>query len=147
MRRLLPPILVLILLAAIAALSAWHPPAQPIRAGAQLPWDVPLALGLLLLILGRLEFRRARAEIHTFRAPRGLVNTGVFRWTRNPMYLGMALLLLAAAAGANLWCALLAPLAFLLAAALWYIPHEERAMRAAFGAEYDAYAGAVRRWI
>ena len=73
--------------------------------------------------------------------------TGLFARSRNPMYLGFTLLLLAAALAANLWLALAAPLAFFLAAAFWYVPAEERAVRAAFGEAYEIYAERTRRWI
>lgn len=147
MTRLIPPILAALLLLALWALGTLVAPGQTIRSGAQLPWDVPLILGLALLIWARLHFSRHRAEIHTFKAPQDLVTDGPFRFSRNPMYLAFTLLVLAGALGVNSWWALIAPLLFWLAAALWYIPHEERVLKALFGADYDTYAKRVRRWI
>ncbi|MFN3261947.1 MAG: methyltransferase family protein [Pikeienuella sp.] len=147
MPRLLPPLLFVLLLAPLALLWLYHPEGMPMRADRPMPWDVPLPLGLAALLMARIQFGRAGAEINTFREPKGLVTGGLFRFTRNPMYLGFLLLLLAAAFFVNHWCALLAPLAFFVAANLWYIPHEEAALRRAFGKTYDDYAWRVRRWI
>ena len=146
MKRLLPPHLTILLLAAIAALAVWHPAIQPIRDRA-LPWDIPLILGIAVLAWARIHFARKRAEIMTFGTPRALITDGPFRWSRNPMYLGFALVLLAAALFVNLWCALLAPLALVAISALWYIPFEERTLRRLFGTDFDAYAGRTRRWL
>lgn len=147
MQRVIPPVLFLLLLATQAALALFHSDAYAIRAGRALPWDVPLVAGLAILVWARLQFRARAAEIHTFRDPRSLVTDGLFRFSRNPMYLGFLLLLLAAGLFVNHWCALAAPALFFLAASTWYIPHEERALRAGFGVQYDAYAARVRRWL
>ena len=83
----------------------------------------------------------------TFDTPRNLVTTGLFAWSRNPMYLGFTLVLLAAALAVNMWLALLGPLAFFLAAQFWYVPFEERAARETFGVAYEIYAARTRRWV
>jgi protein-S-isoprenylcysteine O-methyltransferase Ste14 len=145
--RLIPPVLFALLLVPLALLWAFHPDMSAMRQDAPLPWDVPLPIGIALLIWARVHFRKRDAEIHTFRAPRSLVTDGPFRFSRNPMYLGFLLVLLAAAFFVNTWCALLAPLAFLIASLVWYIPQEERALRTAFGRAYDDYAWRTRRWI
>lgn len=147
MNRVIPPILFLVLLAAQAALAVFHSDDFVMRAGRAMPWDIPLALGVVVLVWARLQFRAQEAEIHTFRQPRTLVTGGLFRFSRNPMYLGFLLLLIAAAFFVNHWCALIAPAIFFIAASFWYIPHEERTLRAVFGPQYEAYAGRVRRWL
>ncbi|MDG1373107.1 MAG: isoprenylcysteine carboxylmethyltransferase family protein [Paracoccaceae bacterium] len=147
MNRLIPPVLFLLLLLVLAALNALHPPSLLMRAHAAMPWDIPLAFGLVTLLWAFSHFKRKKAEIHTFRQPKDMITDGPFRYSRNPMYLGFFLILLSAAFYVNTWCALLAPLAFHLTAVFWYIPHEERRMRDTFGAAYDDYTWATRRWI
>lgn len=150
MQRLLPPFLFLGLLAALAvsiglfgtALAPMHSTGLPYGEVALL-----LAIGLVLLVGARLQFKRHDSEIMTFKEPRGLVRDGLFRFSRNPMYLGFTLLLFAAVLAANAWWALLAPVGFMLAANFWYIPFEERAAAAAFGADYEEYRRCVRRWL
>ncbi len=147
MTRLIPPVLFLALLLALVPLYAFHPASFVMRQDMAMPWDVPLAIGAAILMWAFLHFKKKHAEIHTFRQPRSLITDGPFRFSRNPMYLGFTALLLAAAFYVNTWCALLAPLAFLLTAKFWYVPHEEHRMRASFGAAYDDYAWKTRRWI
>lgn len=147
MTRLIPPVLVLILLAALIPLHTFHPTTLVMRSDVAMPWGVPLVLGVTVFAWARLHFRKKDAEIHTFKQPKALITDGPFRFSRNPMYLSFFLLLLAAAFYVNTWCALLAPLAFFLTAMFWYIPHEERRMRSSFGAAYDDYAWKTRRWF
>jgi len=148
MTRLLPPFLFAGLLVPLVLLWSLHPieVQRPFDLRVP-PWDVPLILGAALLIAGRLQFRRNNSEIHTFATPRNLVTSGIFRFTRNPMYLGFALVLFGGALYVNFWCAYLVPLVFIAAANWWYIPAEERNLRAAFGNDYAAYTSRVRRWI
>lgn len=147
MPRLIPPILFLLLLVPLAALWAFHPDTLTLRDGRAMPWDVPLPLGLALLVWARLHFKKKGAEIHTFKSATALVTDGPFRFSRNPMYLGFAMILVAGAFYVNTWCALLVPLAFLTTSMFWYIPHEERELRRTFGSDYDAYSWNTRRWI
>ena len=92
-------------------------------------------------------FRRAGTEIHTFRMPRVLVTDGLFRHSRNPMYLGFLLVLAGLALVLGAAVPLLVVAAFALVVDRWYIRHEERALREAFGDAYDDYCGRVRRWL
>lgn len=147
MRRFLPPYLVILSLAALALLWAFSPEGHAMRVDRAMPWDIPLALGVVSLIWARAHFMRRDAEIMTFGKPRALVTDGPFRFSRNPMYLGFLLVLTGAAFFVNRWCALLAPLAFWMASEFWYIPFEENALRVAFGKAYDEYALKTRRWL
>ena len=76
-----------------------------------------------------------------------LVCTGIYKYSRNPMYLGMALLLLAWAIYlASVW-ALLGVMAYVLYITRFQIIPEERVMEKLFGQEYLAYKAKVRRWL
>jgi len=148
MTWLLPPALFLLTVAAMG-LACWglgSPHSIPA------PWHwlglLPLVAGLALAQAGKRLFRRRGTQVDTFAAPGTLVVDGPYRWTRNPMYLGMA----AAALGAAV---LLhgAPSSFGLAALFavvadrWYVRHEERALEEAFGEAWRAYKRRVRRWV
>jgi len=76
-----------------------------------------------------------------------LVSDGLFRWSRNPMYLGFVLLLLGIAILLGTATPFAGPLIFAIVADRWYIGFEERAMRQKFGADYEAYRRRTRRWI
>ena len=147
MRRLLPPAVFLLLLISLTLLWTFHPASWAMRPERGLPWEFPLIAGAGLLLAARMQFSKSDAEINTFKTPRQLVTSGLFAFSRNPMYAGFTLLLGAAAMFVNTWCALLAPLAFFLACSFWYIPLEERNMRQTFGQAYDDYAWRVRRWL
>jgi protein-S-isoprenylcysteine O-methyltransferase Ste14 len=94
-------------------------------------------------------FRRAETTIDPLHIERAstLVTEGAFSYTRNPMYLAMALLLLAWTSILAAPWALLGPIAFMLYITRFQIRPEERAMQAKFGAAYEEYRRKVRRWV
>ncbi|WP_333797221.1 methyltransferase family protein [Rheinheimera sp.] len=105
--------------------------------------------GVMVALLGVVTFRRAKTTVNplTPQAASDLVQNGIFRYSRNPMYLGMLLVLVAWA----LWLADISafvPLPFFV----WYlnqfqIQPEERALTALFGAAFLQYQQKVRRWL
>ena len=107
------------------------------------------ALGGAVALAGTLEFRRAHTTVNPL-APRRastLVTRGIYRVTRNPMYLGM----LGVLAGWAVWLGNIAawlglPLSMALLTALQIRP-EERILAERFGAEFERYAARVRRWL
>ncbi|MFZ1105652.1 MAG: isoprenylcysteine carboxylmethyltransferase family protein [Hyphomicrobiaceae bacterium] len=76
-----------------------------------------------------------------------LVTDGLFRWSRNPMYLGFVLRLLGTAILLGTTTPFIAPALFALIADRWYIAFEERAMGEKFGVDDAAYMGRTRRWL
>jgi protein-S-isoprenylcysteine O-methyltransferase Ste14 len=76
-----------------------------------------------------------------------LVTSGVYRFSRNPMYVGMLLILTAWAVFLAVPLTLLGPLAFFLYLKRFQIEPEERVMGEIFGAEFSAYRAQVRRWL
>ena len=76
-----------------------------------------------------------------------LVVEGPYRWSRNPMYMGLTLIVLGIAIYGGSVPFLLVPVAFLLTLDLAFVPWEERRLEAAFGDEYRAYRQRVRRWF
>jgi protein-S-isoprenylcysteine O-methyltransferase Ste14 len=93
------------------------------------------------------RFGAAGTPAEPWKPTRALATGGIFRWTRNPMYLGMALLLLGAALGfASPGILALLPLVILVIDR-FVIAREERYLHDLFGAEYAAYRARVRRWL
>ncbi len=105
--------------------------------------------GVLIALAGVLQFWRARTTVNPLKPETAstLVIGGIYRWTRNPMYLGMA----AALAAWGIWLANLGALAAIALFVAWInrfqIAPEERALEARFGADFTAYRRAVRRWL
>ncbi|GLS32505.1 Protein-S-isoprenylcysteine O-methyltransferase Ste14 [Mesorhizobium albiziae] len=92
-------------------------------------------------------FRRAGTRAEPWQQTTAIVTGGVYRFTRNPMYVGMALVYAAIAVAAGSPVALLLLPAAVLAIHYGVILREERYLRAKFGAEYVEYKSGVRRWL
>ena len=106
-----------------------------------------IVAGALVIGAGLLTFFRARTAIMPHHAASRLVTHGPYRFTRNPMYLGMTLLYSGLALRANFgWPLLLLPLV-LVAVVQLVIRREERYLASEFGAAYDDYRHRVRRWL
>lgn len=107
----------------------------------------PLALGLWLIVAALNLFRQHSTTTVPFETPRHLVLTGPYRRTRNPMYAGLtATYLGVAGTQLRLWPILLLP-GVLLYLDHVVIPLEEEHLKQAFGEDYRAYCGRVRRWV
>lgn len=106
-------------------------------------------LGLAIDIAGVLSFRRARTTVNPLRPANSsaLVTSGIYRHTRNPMYLGMATLLAAWATWLGTPWALFGIVAFVAWITRFQIIPEERVLANLFGADFAAYRARVRRWI
>jgi len=106
-------------------------------------------IGLASAVSGAIAFRRAKTTTNPLKpgAASSLVSSGPYRFTRNPMYLGLSLVLIAWAT--YLWSvwALAGPLVFVAYIRRFQIAPEERALSALFGAEYGEYQTKVRRWL
>lgn len=76
-----------------------------------------------------------------------LVTEGVYRYTRNPMYLGLALLLLAWALYLSAWLGVLVVGAFVAYMNCFQIMPEEKALESRFGQDFLRYQKAVRHWL
>ena len=106
-----------------------------------------LVLGFLIALWGMLTFRLARTAIVPIAPATKIVDSGPYRFSRNPMYLGMSLMLLGGSLLTNnFWMLLTLPLALLLLYRL-VIKREEAYLLSAFPAEYGAYRARVRRFI
>ena len=145
-----PPVLLFVLLAAAMyglarGLAMWT---------LSLPGRVAVAValaaaGVAIALAGVAEFRRSRTTVHPQHPEKAsaVVTRGVYRWTRNPMYLGLLLAL----AGWSIFLANLAALAglplFVAYMNRFQIGPEERALSAKFGPAYASYLVSVRRWL
>jgi protein-S-isoprenylcysteine O-methyltransferase Ste14 len=145
-----PPVALFLVVGSLMwALDAWLPSWR-----ITLPGRRVIAILLLLAagaigIAGVRAFGHARTTVDPLRPERAsaLVTSGIYRRTRNPMYVALAIALLA-------WAAWLAhPLAALGVAAFvawmnrFQIAREESVLRALFGPEFDRYCSEVRRWL
>lgn len=108
---------------------------------------LPLACGIALNLLADRAFHQAETTVKPFETSSALLTTGVFRASRNPMYLGYVLILI----GVGLLLRSLTPFlvipVFCFFMARVFIRAEERMLRETFGPAWESYVGQVRRWI
>jgi protein-S-isoprenylcysteine O-methyltransferase Ste14 len=144
-----PPVVALACGAAIWQLARVLPPlAFDFPGRAPLAAAIALA-GLSLDAVSLVRFVRQRTTANPLRPgnTRALVTGGLYRLTRNPMYLGLALVLTAWATYQGNAAGFAMLPVFVAYITRFQILPEERMLAAKFGAEYDAYRRAVRRWI
>ena len=113
----------------------------------QLAGRAILLVGLAMLVVAGGLFKQADTDLIPFRDVRALVTTGVYRFTRNPMYLGMALVLLGCAVVVGAATALVVPVVFVLIIQYRFILPEEQMLLELFPEDFPVYCQRVRRWI
>lgn len=146
----IPPLALAIALAATVALGLW----LPLGVLPPWPWPPAVAGGALLCLAaiatslsGVLAFRRAGTHVVPTKPALTIVRDGPYRYTRNPMYLGMVAVVLGAGLlASNLWGVVAAGL-------LWFaldrgvVRREEAYLAAKFGERYRALLVTTRRWL
>ncbi|HEV8354800.1 MAG TPA: isoprenylcysteine carboxylmethyltransferase family protein [bacterium] len=145
--RFYPPIYFLFALIGILILHYFF----PVGRWLDWPWRaigiVILATGFTLGLVAAGEFRRRETTITPFEQSRTLITDGPYRFTRNPLYLSMTLMLI----GLALTLGTLSPLIVTPVFVWWittrFIVLEERHLDEQFGSRYAAYKSQVRRWL
>ena len=119
-----------------------------------LPWAVRafggagfVIMGAIFIVLALLKFRSADTPPEPWEETTALVTGGIYRVTRNPMYLGMALIFfgISVIAGCLLMLALLVPTVIVIDR--YVIAREEAYLKRKFGAPYEAFLSTSRRWL
>lgn len=142
-----PPIVALLFIAIAYILGRYMP----------LPFMVPPLLrnlgfamtvvGVLLGIGAFIEFRKAHTTLDPHGSAKQLVTSGIYRFTRNPIYLGFLLMVIGLPLNSGtLWGLVVAPFYILLMTRL-VIEREENYLEKKFGKTYAGYASGVRRWL
>ncbi len=147
--RIPPPVFVVVGLAAIGFLASRDGVSsapEPI-----LRWlgSLVIVSGLALDLCAIIGFSRASTTVNPLRPElaSSLVTSGLYAFTRNPMYLGMALILIGASIAAQVFAGFAVVALFVAIITQYQIKPEEAAMRQLFGDEFDAYCHKVRRWL
>ena len=103
--------------------------------------------GFLLGIGALIEFRKARTTLDPHGSAKQLVTSGIYRFTRNPIYLGFLLMVIGLPLNSGLyWGIILAPFYIFMMDRL-IIQHEEVYLERKFGNAYTGYTSRVRRWL
>jgi protein-S-isoprenylcysteine O-methyltransferase Ste14 len=124
-------------------------------------WPVPIAAGPLTMTAGVLclvgsmalafasigQFRRSKTSIVPIRPAEAFVLSGPYHYTRNPMYVSLAVLTIACGLFLGTWWPIVMLVPALAIVQQFVILPEERYLRRRFGTEYEAYTHRVRRWL
>ena len=145
--RIVPPVYFLIAILTMVGLHYVLPLARWLSPPLTYAGALLIAVGIGMAAWGSRAFANAGTPVRPFEASTRMVTHGLFRYTRNPMYLGMIAIL----AGTGLLLGTLMPLALIplfvyLIQTLFVLP-EEKMLEATFGEEYRQYLARVRRWI
>ena len=146
-RILFPPVWLVLGLAAIFFLGEYFPLARFTGNVAMGLGSFAILIGLMLVVHAAGMFKTAQTGLVPFQNVTALVTTGVFRVTRNPMYLGMALVLLGTACTVGAFAGLFVAPLFMAIIEFRFIRPEEAMLRELFGEEFENYCKLVRRWL
>lgn len=149
---LAPPPLLFVGFLVLGLALDWLLPGRlwPIELSWPVRWAVgllPILAGIALAIAAERSFKAVGTDVRPWRPSTALASAGPYRFTRNPMYLGLLLVLLGAALGTDgPWLLLqLVPLALVLHHGV--VRREEAYLEEKFGEPYRQFKGAVRRWL
>jgi protein-S-isoprenylcysteine O-methyltransferase Ste14 len=144
---MLPPAWLLLALSLMGALHLW----LPIATWIERPWSslgfVVIAAAMVLVLVCARRFHLAKTGIRPFTPANELVVTGAFRFTRNPMYVGLIGICLGVAIVLGTATPLVVPPLFFLVLDRRFVRREEIFLRGRFGTAFDDYSRRVRRWL
>ena len=145
-KRILAPVYFLAAILSMAALHFLLPIARILPASYS-SGGVLILIGMSLILWAVRLLARAGTTIKPFEASTKMIVAGPYRWSRNPIYLGMAMILL----GIGLALGTLTPFA-ILPLFVWliqknFIAHEEAMLDKSFGPAYAEYKKHIRRWL
>ena len=146
-RKIIPPIYLLTSLILMSVLNRYLPVKNIVTSPFNDSGIFVGLCGFALSASGAFSFKKAGTAIRPFETPAVLVTDGLYRYTRNPMYLGMILILTGTAiylGSLTPWFVI--PVLFLIIQE-WFIKHEEPFLENIFGKEYLDYKSKIRRWI
>jgi protein-S-isoprenylcysteine O-methyltransferase Ste14 len=142
-----PPILTLAHLIAAFILKRYASHPLPASAGMQTFGFILLVIAFLIAVAAIIEFRRANTTVNPHGSVSKIISSGVFRFTRNPIYLGFFIMLIGFPLYFGTYWGI--PMAFLFLVSIYYlvIQFEEAYLEKKFGTKYTDYKSRVRRWI
>jgi protein-S-isoprenylcysteine O-methyltransferase Ste14 len=140
-----PPTWLLLFLGLAYLQSRWVPLLPSVPAGRHLG-AVFVIGGLAVIVMAAMQFRRHQTTILPREMPRAMLTTGLYAYSRNPIYVADALILAGCALRWDMAFLILVPV-FMAVIAVRFIAGEEAGLRAVFGTAFETYAARVRRWV
>jgi protein-S-isoprenylcysteine O-methyltransferase Ste14 len=145
-----PPLLMLLCMAAGAIVDHFKP--FPLIRNLDVVPRVAICAAILLVGVGLVftairQFRMHHEHPSPYQPTHAIVSSGVYRFTRNPIYVGFMIVVIGAAIGFNSWWVLLSIVPLFLLLQFGVVLREEKYLSGKFGSPYDDYRGRVRRWF
>ena len=147
MKKALPPTYFLLAIVSMTLLHFAWPTGRYWDFPLNLVGLLPLAVGIILNLVADRQFKRHQTTVKPFAESSALITTFPFSITRNPMYLGLTLVLLGLALLLGTILPLVPTVVFPLLMDLRFIRVEERMLAESFGSEWEKYRTRVRRWV
>lgn len=144
-----PPVVALLVAAAMWGITMISAPIEVPNFVRYVVASTIAIAGGCISLAGVIWFRRAKTTVNPLKPENtsSLVTAGIYRFTRNPMYLGLLFILLAWAVFLSSAWALVGPVAFVLYIQRFQVAPEERVLATMFGSTYSEYKARVRRWL
>ncbi len=144
-----PPIVALLVGVAMWAVAHLLPAAHLGTQWRLLFAGVCAGFGAVVALLGFWAFRQAKTTVNPVNPEKAssVVTSGIYSYTRNPMYVGLTALHTGWAIRLSVPWVLLGPVALMLYLTRFQIIPEERVMSSKFGRDYNDYRNRVRRWL
>ena len=146
-RKIIPPVYLFLALALMWLLQRFFPVHQYIDTPLAYAGVIPVLFGIAMAAISAGMFVKVGTSLEPFDEASTLVTGGFYRITRNPMYLGMFLMLFGVAFLLGSVATLLPLVLFILVIRYNFVLGEERFLEATFGQSYLDYKSEVRRWI
>jgi protein-S-isoprenylcysteine O-methyltransferase Ste14 len=144
---MMPPKIALIAMVAMIGLHFTVPLAIVVPPPFSYAGGAMIAAGVAMIAWSRRAFQAAATQITPFTESAFLIRHGLYRWTRNPMYLGAVFVVSGVALLLGSVTPLLVAVVFFVILQEGFICHEERLLEQRFGEEYRTYRRSVRRWL
>jgi protein-S-isoprenylcysteine O-methyltransferase Ste14 len=145
--NLKPPLVACLLLALSVGLHFVLPQASRRQFACWICGVMAIAIGVGVLMWAWWLFRKSGTPTRPTHQATALVTSGPFRFSRNPMYLAIVVMLLGIAVWVGSLPMLIAPVGFFAFMSVVFIPYEERRLRETFGDSYISFTQRVRRWM
>lgn len=145
--QIYPPTYMLIAMLAMVILNFLFPVALIVPSPWSLLGIIPIALGVYIAFVAEKSFRDIKTTVTPFVESSALVTGGMYRFSRNPMYLGFVLVLLGIAILMRSLTPFVIIPVFMVLIQTLFIRIEERMLAAKFGTQYISYAKKTKRWL
>jgi protein-S-isoprenylcysteine O-methyltransferase Ste14 len=142
-----PPMIAMVLMAISIGLWFFSPPQTLLHIPYILIASISIILGFTVMTWAWLQFRKSDTAVCPTSRTSRIVTSGAYKYSQNPMYLGMLFMLAGASLLMGTIPSMFAPIGFFIIIDKGFIPYEEEKLLSAFGDVYSNYQRVTRRWL